>query len=369
MSNCPSPRQRRSGFTLIELLVVIAIIAILVALLLPAVQQAREAARRSSCKNNLKQMGLALHNYHDVYNVFPPRKHGTSACTNVSTSIGTRRDGNCSRLSAYYSLLPFVEQGPLFDAISTGDPSIPISPGGPGAWEGWSVWNQTIPAFLCPSDGTRNSDSRATNYVFCIGDSPNNTRDARQVRGMFGMQSRIGFRDVTDGLSNTIAMSEHLAHNAGLGTNSGLRVTQGIAMEAAGLGGGNNENPRQCLAFQDGNRYVASANVKARHGQSLWDGQAERCGFTTILPPNSTSCSEGTNPNADASHSILTPSSYHSGGVQCLMGDGSVRFINENIDTNNLPADAPSQGAGGQSPYGTWGALGSKGGNEVVGEF
>ncbi|HBN75754.1 MAG TPA: prepilin-type cleavage/methylation domain-containing protein [Planctomycetaceae bacterium] len=366
----PLPRSNdRNAFTLIELLVVIAIIAILVALLLPAVQQAREAARRSACKNNLKQLGLALHNYHDVFNVLPPRKHGTGACTSGTTTLGTRYNGNCNRMSAFFSLLPYVEQGPLYDVIKAGDATIPISPNGPAAYESWPAWDVVIATFLCPSDGSRSTDVKAHNYVFCIGDSPNNTISATTVRGMFGYRSKTQFRDVTDGLSNTIMMSEHLAFDAALGTSSGLRVTQGIAMNAVGLGSGTNENPSQCLAFQNGSGYVATASVKAKHGRSLWDGQAERNGFTTILPPNSTSCSEGTNANADATNSILSPSSWHKGGVQCLMGDGSVRFISENIDTNGLPVDAPDQASGGPSPYGVWGSLGSKSGGEVVGEF
>ena len=355
--------MKRQAFTLIELLVVIAIIAILVALLLPAVQQAREAARRSACKNNLKQLGLALHNYHETHGVFPYRKGGTSGVD------ATPDTGNRDRLSGFFGLLPFVEQGPLFEKIAGGDASQNIFPNGPEGWSTHSFWNVAVPVFLCPSDGSRVSDNLANNYVFCIGDSPNGIRDSTTVRGLFGYRSKYRFRDVTDGLSNTIAMSEHAVFDQALGTNSNLFVVQGIAMGFTGIASGTSENPAQCLATADGNRFLDTANVKAKHGTRLWDGQPERCGFNTILPPNAPACAEGTNTNADSSHAFLPPTSWHQGGVQCLMADGAVRFISENIDTNNLPVDAPSQTDTIQSPYGVWGSLGTKSGGEVTGEF
>jgi prepilin-type processing-associated H-X9-DG protein len=101
----------------------------------------------------------------------------------------------------------------------------------------------------------------------------------------------------------------------------------------------------------------------------MWDGQTERVGFNTILPPNSVSCSAGTDANADASDSVLPPSSVHTGGVHVLMADGAVKFVSENIDSGNLSAPSPAAAGGGLSPYGVWGALGSKAGNEVVGDF
>jgi prepilin-type N-terminal cleavage/methylation domain-containing protein len=357
-----SRRKKHFGFTLIELLVVIAIIAILIALLLPAVQQAREAARRSTCKNQLKQIGIGLHNYHETFGLFVYRKGGSNG--NPAASGYTR--GNCQRLSGFMGLLPFLDQGPLFEKISGGDsgatPMIP--PGGPEGWSGWGGWNVTLPGLLCPSDGLRSDQRRSHNYVFCIGDSARNPRDSGRVRGMFGNRVCVKMRDITDGSSNTIAMSEHVRSNFGQGTNSTRPVVQGVA-----LGQDPINNAIGCLSLANGSGWVASANVKGRFGTAIWDGQAERVGFTTIIPPNGPSCAAGTNNNADSTNVAISPSSLHAGGVHCLMGDGAVRFVSDSIDSGNLSLASPQQGDGGQSPYGVWGSLGSKSGGEVVGEF
>lgn len=355
--------MRRNGFTLIELLVVIAIIAILVALLLPAVQQAREAARRSSCKNNLKQLGVALHNYHDVYNVFPYRSGGTGACA----STGTYNDGNCSRLSGFYSLLPFIEQNALFDAIAAGDPGLGISPGGPAPWQNWPVWTEpVIPALLCPSDpGLNVTPNRSNSYVFCVGDNAIGVNTA-SVRGMFGRNTRVSFKDILDGTSNTVAMSEHVrADFAVTPDGNRARVRHGIVNSVSD----DPLTPNACRATVVNGFFAAGLPVKGRHGASLWDGQAERCAFGTILPPNQPSCASGDNASADNPTAILTASSEHKGGVQVLMADGAVRFVSENINSGNGGVAPPTGAAGEMSPYGVWGALGTRAGGEVVGEF
>jgi prepilin-type N-terminal cleavage/methylation domain-containing protein len=370
-----SSRPTRKGFTLIELLVVIAIIAILVALLLPAVQQAREAARRSTCKNNLKQLGIALHNYHDTYNMFMARKGGSSACTGPNYT-----DGNCSRMSGYLGLMPYLEQSAIYDRIIAGDPNASpvIPPNGPAAWTNPTAsngmfWDVAVPALLCPSDGTRTQKTRVHNYNFCIGDSPNNTAGSTVVRGLFGYQTCVNMADITDGTSNTIAMSEHVAMNNGSTTNSTLFIIQGIATGATSMDGTVAENPQQCynmLDSTDSNKWLSTAAVKGYFGTQIWDGQPERVGFTTIVPPNGPSCSDGTNTAADSTNSVIAPTSWHRGGVQAVFGDGAVRFVSDSIDTNSatggLATDAPAQSSRGKSPYGVWGALGSKSGSENV---
>uniref|UniRef100_A0A7C2JZK6 DUF1559 domain-containing protein n=1 Tax=Schlesneria paludicola TaxID=360056 RepID=A0A7C2JZK6_9PLAN len=354
----------RRGFTLIELLVVIAIIAILIALLLPAVQQAREAARRTQCRNNLKQLGLALHNYHDNFNGFVPRKTGTNTCAVVAPY--TTRD-NCGRLSGWMGLLPYIDQAPLYNNVQAGGGGRP--PGGPEGWTGWNVWDVTIPGALCPSDGLSSGTVRAHNYVFCIGDSARGNSDSTIVRGLFANRSTYGIRDVTDGTSNTIMMSEVVrgwnGANPLVTTNGGdYRILNTTVMNQDPV-----NNPAACRLLATNGAYNAGLQVKGYRGRQMWDGQAERVGFNTILPPNSVSCSEGANANADSGNTVLPPTSFHTGGVHCLMADGAVKFISENIDSGNLSLASPQQNSSAVSPYGIWGALGSKSGNETIGEF
>ncbi len=367
----------KSGFTLIELLVVIAIIATLVAILLPAVQQAREAARRSTCKNNLKQLGIAIHNYHDTYNVLPYARGGTGGCT----SNGTYYSGNCNRMSGIFPLLPYIEQSALFDVITAGAPSATpdVQPNGPAPWNSWTPWNVTLPALLCPSDGLRDQEMNRKNYLFNVGDSPNYVgrsapNNGAQSRGPFNDKYCFRFADIVDGLSNTLLMAERCAGNRNGSTNSTLRIQQGIATGAAAMDGTIPEDPRQCYGFVSGKNWLGTANVKQKSGSIIWEGNGEANAITTIIPPNGPACTfDGTTNNptstADNQHGVIPPSSLHAGGVNALMGDGAVVFISENIDTNNLPADAPSYNSSGTSPYGVWGALGTKAGGEVPGQF
>ena len=161
--------DRRRGFTLVELLVVIAIIGILVALLLPAVQAAREAARRMQCTNNLKQLGLAVHNYHDTYKRLPARAGGTQGPTNLD---------NQGWLSGWIVLLPFYEQTPMYDRITAGDLANGIPPWGPPTGNAWAAWMYRPGVPMCPSDSRRYDDTnlRLNNYCFSSGD------DAEQRR-------------------------------------------------------------------------------------------------------------------------------------------------------------------------------------------
>ena len=279
--------QSRRGFTLIELLVVIAIIAVLIALLLPAVQQAREAARRTQCKNNLKQLGVALHNYHDTFGALPP---GWIGVTNGASDIyGMNGWGWGARI------LPQLDQSPLFSQIDFNSKmDSTTSP------QNSSARIKSIPAFLCPSDaasgntwtiqnasGTNLVDLATANYVGvfgvsdiddCVG-APNSPCVGE---GTFFQNSRIQFRDFTDGLSNTISVGEHKS-----------RRDSGVNWNSTWTG------------------VVAKGN----------DALVRILGTTDHTP------------NSPANH-IDDFSSYHVGGAHFTMGDGSVRFISTNIDVN-----------------------------------
>ncbi|HVA46573.1 MAG TPA: DUF1559 domain-containing protein [Pirellulales bacterium] len=345
----------RRAFTLVELLVVIAIIGILIALLLPAVQAAREAARRTQCVNNLKQLGVGLQNYHDVNNTFPFGKGGTGPCISPP--------GNCSRVSGFIPLLPYIEQQALYQMIESGGNGAP--PYGPVGWTGWKNWNVQVPSLLCPSDTRPVPGPGAVgnnNYAFSHGDSIYNncfnTNPISWNRGMFLWRNTIKLAMVTDGTSNTIAMSERI--RAGFGTGKGgalVSVKEGTVNGLAGV----NTSPGICLATANGMYYANSSNVKGYFGTDWTDGETERCGFTTVLPPNSPSCIITYNQYADGHGGVYSPSSNHPGGVNGLMVDGSVQFISDGINTGNLGMAEVNKGP---SPYGIWGAMGSRDGGE-----
>ena len=342
------------AFTLIELLVVIAIIAVLIALLLPAVQQAREAARRSQCKNNLKQLGLALHNYHDTYNAFCPMNLGSSPVG--SGGVGDAINGNGH--NGIVSMLPYLDQAPLFNTITSN--AMPWTQ----SWNG-SFWSAQIPSLVCPTSPPCSpySGSPAVgprSYRFCMGDSIANTINAGAstlytTRGMFGTFSRTNTRDITDGTSNTIAMSERELGGIGLGGN-----LQKLGRTAVNIA--NATTPSNCLATATGTVYTVGV-VNWPAGMLWPSGQPYYAGFNTVLPPNSPSCSMG----ADDEYSgVYSATSLHVGGVHVLMADGAVRFVSDNINAGTSSSAAATSGV---SNYGVWGALGTKAGGEVIGEY
>ncbi|MEP3481178.1 MAG: DUF1559 domain-containing protein [Fuerstiella sp.] len=356
-------RRKRSAFTLIELLVVIAIIAILVSLLLPAVQQAREAARRTQCKNNLKQLGLAIHNYHDVYSAIPQS----------SSLAGGANPNGIRRFSAHLGLLPYVEQQNLYELSY----SELTARSGSASWtEAIPCVTATLPHLLCPSDSTSTVDQNKgkANYLFSRGDNAWDQNQAwhgnngNGIRGFFLGVKDDGqgggprrFRDVTDGLSNTIAMGERITAKTG-----GNSIKLGATTTSVANGG--RDNPALCRASVGlGGVYndVGNASGSLLAGTRAFDGAPPFTAVNTILAPNSASCKNG-NDNQHDRDGIMTMTSHHTGVVQVVLGDGSVRAISDNIDTGDLAADPVS---GGPSPYGVWGALGSVNGGEVIGEF
>jgi prepilin-type N-terminal cleavage/methylation domain-containing protein/prepilin-type processing-associated H-X9-DG protein len=360
----------RRGFTLIELLVVIAIIAVLIALLLPAVQQAREAARRTQCKNNLKQIGLALHNYHDVFKHFVYGKGGTQPTPGVQP----RNDGNYSRLSGFVPILPFLEQDPLYKRYTSANPSAspPIPNGGPAPWAGADGrWNSgQLAVYRCPTDPGFNTARGINNYAFSRGDyigvDGATGRDSTDCNGLFARSVTYGIRDCTDGTSNTLAAGERCAANFKIGGNASPGIREGILTSVAAI----TTSPGACLAaaaaISNGSNYTNGSAVKGKFSSVWQDGQPEINSFYSILPPNAPSCINNNNPNADGDVNLMTASSYHTGGAQFLMADGSVRFVSQNINTGNLGVPTTR---GARSPYGIWGALGTRKGGEPVGNF
>jgi prepilin-type N-terminal cleavage/methylation domain-containing protein len=341
----------RRGFTLIELLVVIAIIAILVALLLPAVQQAREAARRSQCRNNLKQFGLALHNYHDVHNCLPPGSGGTCCATNT----------NQGHLSGAVMLLPYLDQVTLWESIV----SAPQQGGHPGK-VAFPHPSGELSVMLCPSSPVASRSTSSTDdwgpqksYLFSLGDETRDYFDIfasppgpRLLRGAFTYMHTYRTRDFTDGTSNTIAMAER---ELGVSTNS---VRGNMVWPVTGI----DTNPSICLGTASNGVYTIPGLPIRRMGFSWAGGWSNLNWVTTILPPNSPSCGQ----LSPEWFGLMSASSLHEGGAHALLADGSVRFVSQYIDSGDL-TQAPV--TSGESPYGVWGALGSKDGNETPADY
>lgn len=372
-------RMKRAGFTLVELLVVIAIIGILVGLLLPAVQAAREAARRMQCTNNLKQIGLAILNYESTYQKLPNKSGGTASLVGSSE----RLNGNYNRLSPFVPLLAYVEQTALLTRIQAGNETTAlgvVAPGGPSGWfpridnstanGKYFPWTVSIPAYQCPSDSIvpiATGEHGTNSYAVNMGDQVLNVNGAQRMRGPLGgtgFYKRLGA--VTDGTSNTIVFSERTAHNADnfndgtFKTASGAQLISRFEAQVLAI----QTSPSSCNAVAIGNRYAPGTQLKARFGILWTDGQAERIGFNTVLGPNKPSCFGDGVQAADSGTVVLPASSMHTGGVNVANLDGSVRFVSNSIDTGNTSAiqAIPS----GPSLYGVWGALGTLDGGEVA---
>jgi len=387
------------GFTLVELLVVIAIIGILIALLLPAVQAAREAARRMSCSNNLKQLGIALHNYHDVRGTFPAGQQAWGIRLSNGTIPGYNDPYSQTwRISPFVILLPYVEGTAAWDGIRSED----------GKWSSLAEllpWGAavtrhlagTFPVFRCPSDGNSNGPSRfgvtidgieyrpsRISYRYSMGDGMWNCFEPNFVGGDPNIRSRgvfhiYQFNDmafIADGTSNTIGFSERCINpEGGAGTGSADNAVRSGLWEAGmAIYVGGTPAPANCLndATVAGDRSRLKDGAIYWGGQILADGRPANNGFHTVLPPNSPSCLFSAVGNQDNGWGIFSASSFHPGGVQGVFMDGSVRFISETINTGNLNGAQGGQNEGGTSfvvqpgasNYGVWGALGTPQGGE-----
>jgi prepilin-type N-terminal cleavage/methylation domain-containing protein len=358
----------RPGFTLVELLVVIAIIGVLVALLLPAVQAAREAARRSSCSNNLRQHAIAMHNYHDTYKTFP------ALGVQVEGNTPTPGVNNTMWYSCFLGTMPFIEQQPRYDQIMARviDPANALpSPWSTAnnAWENQN-WKFDLPSNMCPSSTkpTNRVESPALiSYKVCVGDDYHQNHftpgQGRDNRGIFQRARWIGMEAVTDGTSQTILMGEMVM---GGQPND---VLGGVALNMQAW------SPNDCLLRIDtANRKMITNPVRADFrpaGGRALDGRPYFVGFATMVAPNGPTCHWS---DPDNNEFMGTLSSFHPGGGQVSMGDASVRFVSQTINTGNqtFPDDGatggpwPNNNRSGPSPYGVWGAMGSKGGGEAI---
>ncbi|GHT25537.1 prepilin-type N-terminal cleavage/methylation domain-containing protein [Planctomycetales bacterium] len=396
-------KVRKSGFTLVELLVVIAIIGVLIALLLPAVQAAREAARRMQCSNQVKQLSLSLHNYHDVnITAFPAgaqrnfKWYGTAATPTLAaeSSVNGTLGAVGVRLSGLVALLPFNEQTALWDKITsnnyaygwnditpTGTALKTVSGGSVNATDSdaANVSNPVVARLtmlFCPSDSNAKSSSDTqpgrTSYRLCYGDFPTYFDGGTAkitTRGPLGINEYTGMNSMTDGTSNTAVFSERVVSNAAADRNIRSAVIN-VAIA--------NDGTATCAAnASKGRMYDAD-----KYGASGWfwgDGNPHHTGFVTIFQPNG-KC-YGNQPAAgqgNASRTALTASSNHSGGVQVGLGDGSVRFVSDTVDNGGAgegkDLEAPATGdawandgkvvTSGKSHFGVWGALGTRNGGE-----
>ncbi len=314
----------RRGFTLVELLVVIAIIGVLVALLLPAVQAAREAARRTSCTNNLKQLGLGMHNFHDTYNVFP-RNY---------LQVG----GNAwEALSANYRILPFVEQQALYDQ---GQANLTN-----WSWTYNTLMNTKLSVFLCPSSppGSRRGshphgwDGPGGNYGWSTGSSIETVWAGNRFNGMISYQEDRKMADVTDGLSNTLLASELLSGSGQTGSSGKYPYDVFYAGNGVFTAVANRDFPTPSELTAIGSAAKNSPTGFKSNNGNMWAWYAAAFStLTTAAPPNWSFPSAGGDCCPGGSHDwgfgVIPPRSRHPGGVNALLGDASVRFISNTVD-------------------------------------
>jgi prepilin-type N-terminal cleavage/methylation domain-containing protein/prepilin-type processing-associated H-X9-DG protein len=332
---------RRSGFTLIELLVVIAIIAVLVALLLPAVQQAREAARRSQCKNNLKQIGLAMHNYHEKQNCFP-----------ISVGWNWYNNERQGAFSDKVMMLPELDRSTLYNATNIND--FPYdSLGWFGNNSNTPSQSLRLPIFNCPSQPYTISGGQA-NFTYAIntgvqgvyaggtqGVQGKHNGAATYVGAGGNSDSPASFKTMSDGSSNTVAYAEFVIDGNNALNRWQVRTWAGDAWSQTPA------QIRQACLSQSG----LSGRNPERGASWAWSWIGVGGAYSHNMMPNEVSC-QTTNGETDwCGSSLMTAQSFHTGGVHVLMGDGSVKFINQNINNN------------------TWWGIGTSNGSEQLGDF
>ncbi|MCH2212931.1 MAG: DUF1559 domain-containing protein [Fuerstiella sp.] len=364
---------KRRGFTLIELLVVIAIIAILISLLLPAVQQAREAARRTQCRNNLKQIGLALHNYHDAHGSFPPGRMAPA-----KTGLG----GDCwvGWVGPSYHILPFIDQGNLYEAI---DPSqFRYRTGSPLCTANAFTFTTEVPSYECPSDpghapGVNTNSYRANMGVTVCGGINDGDQDQEDpvhtarckaelygtLGGMFHDNGGVKIRDVSDGTSNTVIYSERII---GANADPVVKDPQFYFHPNNPYKVDKNDHAnttavvlQKCTDAYATAQATSNGSWRPEFGFSGGDGPAWLYGsyqhghYNHVLPPNPDlpDCGAGSIPDSPHEYAMVSARSYHPGAVFAAMADGSVRSFSDQIATS------------------VWQGVGTRQGGELLGEY
>jgi len=333
---------KRRGFTLIELLVVIAIIAVLIALLLPAVQSAREAARRSQCVNNLKQLGLATHGYISSNDCIPP-----AGANGTPTMPG---DSQISQsFSAKVRLLPFLEQTAIYNALNMDVSGYYSSTlGGP---KNGTVVTTTISSFNCPSDGNPANTGNANGSVPAKAIAPNNYCQSlgteRRYNGnnlngsawFLGNNANVGRRvsiaAVTDGTSNTVIFSEWIKGKSGQNRLRDPSVTEYSGTTGLGAGGTDYKDFQACRSAS-ATSYATPWDYRGEYWHSMDTGRGGTYSHTML--PNTKSCNGGI--GANGWDSRVCAASFHSGGVNVLFLDGSVKFVKDSVNYVNWYAIA-----------------------------
>lgn len=382
---CATRLRTRGGFTLIELLVVIAIIGVLIALLLPAVQAAREAARRAQCTNNLKQIGLGLHNYHSAHNCFPPGrmfpdaiKGGLPALTLTSYGTGNLPDapGNWSGFySVHCHILNFMEQITAYNAMNFAGVNLGQLQDASGniVSSNYTSYTLTNNVFLCPSDpfGAKGPGGENNYRANFGGASPyagggfrgNNRQFSNTDNGMFTYGPGITIAEVLDGTSNTAMFAERMK---GSGTFMSPSKGDNTYLPASAISltfiraNDNDAFMQVCLNrafavpgdyfFQQG-RYVASPAFGLQYSDGWGYAWYVSTLYNHVAPPNwkGTDCGLGSSiMDSPGEHAVVTARSLHPGGVNVLLGDGSVKFVKDSVSLV------------------TWRGLGSRAGGEAV---
>ncbi|MCA9074758.1 MAG: DUF1559 domain-containing protein [Planctomycetaceae bacterium] len=366
-------KLKRRGFTLIELLVVIAIIAILIALLLPAVQQAREAARRTQCRNNLKQIGLALHNYHDVFMQFPPGR--------MTPSRGQAIGMDCwyGHLSPLYHVLPYIDQANVWNQMDHHNTRVRF--GSPLCNANGFVNDLDLPAFMCPSDPNHqdgvNTNSYRANWGATahggrhfgnnIATDPTYTPQAASeldgaLGGAFGDASGHSVGKFTDGTSNTSLYSERMIGNNDSGA---VFIGNYLHRDSGGtpyVPGANTDTTASVVAacsaitqadIDTPSSYRVDFGFTSGDDPAWYYSSFQMGAYNHIKTPNDPipDCGKGSIPDDESELALVAARSHHTGGVHSCLADGSVKFVSDSIDAT------------------VWSAAGTRAGGEVVGQW